>query len=1053
MTLQTKDYHTGPDVAQDKKVRADRRCTLATVLSERRGKIQYRILDKEKVVRSNVISAKKKERVGHWNVRTLYSTGKSYCLTKELRRLNIKICGISETHWVGCGRMTVNGYTIWYSGTETGIHEHGVAIALESCFTRSVTDVIFLSDRLIKIRMRCKNVDITIIEAYAPTEGDSDEEKDKFYNNLQHLIDKTPRHDLILLLGDFNAKVGNNFGVWGKILGKHGIQGDENDNGTRLLELCSNNNLCITNTQFIQKVCRKLTWTSPDNKTENLIDYIITREEWLTSVRKTRVYRSAEINSDHHLIMSEIKVKLSGKKVPRKKRFDMEKLNEMDVQNKFQIKIQNRFEVLTNLTDDKDPEIEWENFKIEINKVAEEELGYRKIGKRNWISKETEELQAEIRKSKEAAMNPGKNGIEKTTELNELRTQLKKRLIKDKNKMLEETANEMEDAYKRGDSKKLFANVNKLSGSTITKIINIEPVKDRNGEILTEKEKIMARWKQHFDEILNREDPNNTEETFNEINQSEDRCKLEDEIGEEDDITLEEIERAVKQMRKNKAPGLCNITAEMLQNSGVYTIRWLHRVITAVWQTEKTPSDWRKAIIIPIHKKGDRKECNNARGISLLSVPGKVFTRVMLNRINDTVDETLRENQCGFRKGRGCSDQIFILRQLIEKKLEFNEDLVMCFIDFAQAYDSIWREGAWKLLGKYGIHAKIIRIMENLYSTVLACIRIDGEETEWFKIKTGFRQGCILSPMLFNIILDYIMRRIEGTNGLGTSLKPGNIDDAEYADDTCLIAECLSRIVELTLALVTESGKFGLKINTNKTKIMPITKKDGEWPIVSHNGKEIEIVKNFVYLGSELEAKGGSDLEIKRKIAMAGSIFNRLHTKIFKRHDIGMKTKLRILNTCVIPILIYGCESWTIKKELEKKIIATENKWLRRILRIGYKEHITNEEVRERTLQPSIMEVIRKRRMKWTGHILRMEEIRNPKRIFNYKPEGRRSKGRPKRRWVDGLEEDLHMAGLNLNGKTDGRHRMTLEEIAKDRELWRDVMEKSIAGHSWRTKT
>ena len=120
--------------------------------------------------------------------------------------------------------------------------------------------------------------------------------------------------------------------------------------------------------------------------------------------------------------------------------------------------------------------------------------------------------------------------------------------------------------------------------------------------------------------------------------------------------------------------------------------------------------------------------------------------------------------------------------------------------------------------------------------------------------------------------------------------------------------------------------------------------------------------------------------------------------------------------------MIYGCESWTIKKEMEKKIIAAENKWLRRILRIGYKEHTTNEEVRKRTLQPSIIEVIRKRRMKWTGHILRMEDIRNPKRIFNYKPEGKRSKGRPKRRWVDGPEEDLNMAGLNLNGKTNGRN-------------------------------
>ena len=102
-----------------------------------------------------------------------------------------------------------------------------------------------------------------------------------------------------------------------------------------------------------------------------------------------------------------------------------------------------------------------------------------------------------------------------------------------------------------------------------------------------------------------------------------------------------------------------------------------------------------KAIIIPIHKKGDRKECGNSRGISLLSVPGKVLTRVILNRIGKIIDERLRENQCGFRPGRGCSDQILTLRQLTEKNREFGRDIYISFIDFSQAYDSVWREGMW----------------------------------------------------------------------------------------------------------------------------------------------------------------------------------------------------------------------------------------------------------------------------------------------------------------------------------------------------------------------
>src|SRR5262247_871025 len=165
MTTTTTNIYTGSDVAQDKKVCAHRRSALAEAISSRRGKINYRILDNSKVQKTNAVSAKTRTRIGHWNVRTLYSTGKSFILAKELSRLNIKICGISETHWTGRGRMSANGYTIWYSGTtEGGRHERGVAIAIESRLTGSVSDVDFVNERIIKVRMKCKHADITVVE-------------------------------------------------------------------------------------------------------------------------------------------------------------------------------------------------------------------------------------------------------------------------------------------------------------------------------------------------------------------------------------------------------------------------------------------------------------------------------------------------------------------------------------------------------------------------------------------------------------------------------------------------------------------------------------------------------------------------------------------------------------------------------------------------------------------------------------------------------------------------------------------------------------------------
>ena len=201
---------------------------------------------------------------------------------------------------------------------------------------------------------------------------------------------------------------------------------------------------------------------------------------------------------------------------------------------------------------------------------------------------------------------------------------------------------------------------------------------------------------------------------------------------------------------------------------------------------------------------------------------------------------------------------------------------------------------------------------------------------------------------------------------------------------------------------------------------MPETKKEGPWPKIELEGHEIEVVRSFTYLGSDLNAKGGSEAEIQRRIVMTGGTFNRLYEKFFKRHDIPLKIKMRTFNACVIPVLLYGAESWSITSAMEHKLISAENKWLRRLLRVSYKEHITNVEIRRRTGQPSVVNIIRKRRMKWAGHVMRMEDKRPTKKAFLYKPEGKRNPGRPRRRWMDCLEKDLEAAGMSVHGFTRG---------------------------------
>jgi len=151
--------------------------------------------------------------------------------------------------------------------------------------------------------------------------------------------------------------------------------------------------------------------------------------------------------------------------------------------------------------------------------------------------------------------------------------------------------------------------------------------------------------------------------------------------------------------------------------------------------------------------------CNNWQRITLLSTPEKVFSRVLLNRLQNAVDCTLRDEQAGFREGHSCTEQIFTLRNIIEQSLEHQQDLIVNFIDFKKTSDSVHRPSLWKILTYYGIHGRFINIFKALYDNSSCCVKTASGYTEFFETVSGVRQGCILSPFLFIIVIEFVMRR------------------------------------------------------------------------------------------------------------------------------------------------------------------------------------------------------------------------------------------------------------------------------------------------------
>ena len=207
------------------------------------------------------------------------------------------------------------------------------------------------------------------------------------------------------------------------------------------------------------------------------------------------------------------------------------------------------------------------------------------------------------------------------------------------------------------------------------------------------------------------------------------------------------------ELKKHKAGGIDQISNEQLKFRGEATVEKLLQIFEKVWNQEKVPLDWPKGVIIKLGKKGDISVCGNNRGITLCAVTSKLFQITIMMRLSDGIESLLRENQCGFWKDRLCADQLLSLRILIEHSLEYNLSLVVNFIDFKAAFDSVNRDYMWAALKHYGMPLKYISIVKAFYVNTSSAVRIGDELTHWFPVDSRTGQGDIQAPPLFNIVL------------------------------------------------------------------------------------------------------------------------------------------------------------------------------------------------------------------------------------------------------------------------------------------------------------
>ena len=440
----------------------------------------------------------------------------------------------------------------------------------------------------------------------------------------------------------------------------------------------------------------------------------------------------------------------------------------------------------------------------------------------------------------------------------------------------------------------------------------------------------------------------------------------------------------------------------------------------------RVPDAWKKGIIIKLPKKGDLKDCGNWRGINLLSVPGKVFCRVMLKRIKTSLDKILREEQAGFRPGRSCKDQIFVLRTILEQSMEWNSTLYLNFIDFEKAFDSVHHDTLWKILKSYGFPQKIINILQSMYCDNQCSVKHGGQLSEWFRVKSGVRQGCVISPMLFLVVIDWVMKTATSDKPRGITWNTfDRVEDEDFADDIALLSHTHKDMQEKTTRIEESAKLVGLKVNHSKTKIMRINAKKNDH--ITVNGQTLENVSEFAYLGSVLTEDKDIEKEVKTRIALASAAFQRMRP-IWKSSTFSMQTKLRLYRSNVRSVLLYAAETWRTTRQIESKLRGFEGRCLRRILGIWWEQRVTNKEIQTRTGINCIVEEVQRRRWKWLGHILRMDKKRHPLIALHWNPQGQRGRGRPRGTWRTTVDSERIEAGKTWN---------ELKWLAQDRVEWR----------------
>ena len=845
--------------------------------------------------------------------------GKIPSLMSAAKATEAHIIGLAETK---LGRIAPDtpGY-IWRNGPRA-TNGGGVALLIREDIVHMTKDVEGLEDQNQEIKwteLTSGRNKVYIGIYYGPQEKCSDEEAERQYSQITSQINKLRKKGEVILMGDFNAKLEVENQV---------VQQKQSRNGTCMQKMLDETGMKAKSLEATYghwtRVKRK------DTAEKSVIDYIIMSEKIADATKYLAIDEigahrlKGKAESDHNTMTVEINTAYNNK-VTTETIYNTKNRTKWD---EFQKELETQYER-------KEPTT-YEEFEKMIKEAMEKTLDKITIKKGQYKPKLTEKAK-ELKIEKRTAWKVFENAPPE-----QKKAKLDAYVMKQKE--LREEMYHMEELMVESRINKLINEGGIKSGLfwKIRKRILNKSKPDEDYDTITEEGKTITEPEETKEYIANfyenlykaREGTEEyaewTEKIIKEVREIEKNMEL---LPEEPEFTPTEVLKVVKSLKPGKAPGPDGIPNEAMRTSNRQTLEIYRNEMNKILASTNIPSQWTEGSLKRLFKgKGTKGKCSNERGITLASNVGKMFERLVNNRISPEVN--MSDAQAGGIKGRATVDHTLVLKELVHLAKKERKGAILVFMDVTKAYDKAWLDAIMYVLHKQGIKGKLWKIVKDLNSNLRTTIQTKYGPTRQISITDSIRQGGVLSVTLYALLMDEINKDMQGSD-LGIKIPGTNtrIPCLLWMDDVVLTETETKRSQELLDKTNHTSQKYHVEFGMPKTKYLRSgrPKKQIELKI---GEKNIDETEKYTYLGEVINKGMNLKLHIR---TMRGKVEAAYQTIVAVAEDqnfknIKMECIWKLVQTCIIPIITYGCETWEPLKGEMKSLNQTLDKILKRIL-------------------------------------------------------------------------------------------------------------------------